>query len=384
MKSRIHNILIALAAFAAAVPSAQALQPSAYPASSPLASGRWVRVTTDSEGIFQLSYDKLRQMGFDSPDKVQVWTADPYELATNLFSEKSANPLITVPSMHTSDGRLLFYGQADARISLESTAYSSTGFTYARNHYARTTSYLLTDATDAEPLRTASYVSAQGRPVTSHLHVELSEEELDYASGGGALAQGRKYEPGQQADFTFRLKNWEPNTYNTSAIFSYVMDVASTSTGQMQIVTDEGVTRLKADNTPYASCESPDVFRYANGSLWFTPAEAQEAESASEKQLVIRLFQVSDSRVSLSSNVLKTTADIPLPPIEMTDVGEGKTMGETFQELYAQLIVSISKAVAATDYLKDLGSSLQKSGEGLSQEIKSGIDQFKDIFSRKK
>lgn len=115
-----------------------------------------------------------------------------------------------------------------------------------------------------------------------------------------------------------------------------------------------------------------------------TPAEAQEAESASEKQLVIRLFQVSDSRVSLSSNVLKTTADIPLPPIEMTDVGEGKTMGETFQELYAQLIVSISKAVAATDYLKDLGSSLQKSGEGLSQEIKSGIDQFKDIFSRKK
>lgn len=115
-----------------------------------------------------------------------------------------------------------------------------------------------------------------------------------------------------------------------------------------------------------------------------TPAEAQEAESASEKQLVIRLFQVSDSRVSLSSNVLKTTADIPLPPIEMTDVGEGKTTGETFQELYAQLIVSISKAVAATDYLKDLGSSLQKSGEGISQEIKSGIDQFKDIFSRKK
>lgn len=115
-----------------------------------------------------------------------------------------------------------------------------------------------------------------------------------------------------------------------------------------------------------------------------TPAEVEETESASEKQLVIRLFQVSDSRVSLSSNVLKTTADIPLPPIEMTDVGEGKTMGETFQELYAQLIVSISKAVAATDYLKDLGSSLQKSGEGLSQEIKSGIDQFKDIFSRKK
>lgn len=115
-----------------------------------------------------------------------------------------------------------------------------------------------------------------------------------------------------------------------------------------------------------------------------TPAEAQEAESASEKQLVIRLFQVSDSRVSLSSNVLKTTADIPLPPIEMTDVGEGQTMGETFQELYAQLIVSSSKAVAATDYLKDLGSSLQKSGEGISQEIKNGIDQFKDIFSRKK
>ena len=60
---------------------------------------------------------------------------------------------------------------------------------------------------------------------------------------------------------------------------------------------------------------------------------------------MIRLFQVSDSRVSLSSNVLKTTADIPLPPIEMTDVGEGQTMGETFQELYAQLIVSVVECI---------------------------------------
>lgn len=114
------------------------------------------------------------------------------------------------------------------------------------------------------------------------------------------------------------------------------------------------------------------------------PAEETTSSAASEKQLVIRLFQTSDSRVSLSSSVLKTTADIPLPPIELTDVGEGKSMGETFRDLYAELILAISKAVAATDYLKDLGSSLQKSGEGISQEIKSGIDQFKDIFSRKK
>lgn len=114
------------------------------------------------------------------------------------------------------------------------------------------------------------------------------------------------------------------------------------------------------------------------------PAEETTSSAASEKQLVIRLFQTSDSRVSLSSSVLKTTADIPLPPIELTDVGEGKSMGETFRDLYAELILAISRAVAATDYLKDLGSSLQKSGEGISQEIKSGIDQFKDIFSRKK
>ena len=172
---------------------------------------------------------------------------------------------------------------------------------------------------------------------------------------------------------------------NPGSIFSSKIEVYEVSVTGMRVDFE-----LKLDGSSNLTDIQKNVERFAGTGgakpekQDGAPAETAETAGASEKQLVVRLFQTSDSRVSLSSSVLKTTADIPLPPIELTDVGDGKSMGETFRDLYGELIVAISKAVAATDYLKVLGSSLQKSGEGISREIKSGIDQFKDIFSRKK
>ncbi len=37
---------------------------------SRLTSGHWVRVSVDRTGIYEISYDRLRELGFSNPEKV--------------------------------------------------------------------------------------------------------------------------------------------------------------------------------------------------------------------------------------------------------------------------------------------------------------------------
>ena len=216
--------------------------------------------------------------------------------------------------------------------------------------------------------------------------VELDSFSSSLFGGSAKLSGFRVANPeGYRNPEAFRLDTVVVRL-NPGSIFSSKIEIYEVSVTGMRVDFE-----MKLDGSSNLTDIQKNVERFAGTGeakpakqAGEAPAEETASSEASEKQLVIRLFQTSDSQVSLSSSMLKTTADIPLPPIELTDVGEGKSMGETFRDLYAELILAISRAVAATDYLKDLGSSLQKSGEGISQEIKSGIDQFKSIFSREK
>lgn len=71
MKSRIFYFLLML--WLAANVSVQAYSTSYYATTSRLNSGHWVKIATDSEGVYQLTYDKLRELGFSDPSKVQVY-----------------------------------------------------------------------------------------------------------------------------------------------------------------------------------------------------------------------------------------------------------------------------------------------------------------------
>lgn len=255
-----------------AVPAARALQASDWPGRSPLASGQWVRVITSAEGIYQLSHERLREMGFSDPSRVRVWGVDHYELSLHTFTKELAAGMVAVPSMHTADGRLLFYGQGEARLSVNTTGLSSQGFSYARNYYERCSSYLLSDAAEAPDLAESPWFAPQTRtPLTSHLHMELCEEELSRAVEGGVLAQGRKYTGGDLIPFTFRVRNWEAGAVDSLALFSYVVDVNSTSSTQMTAVQADNMRRVKAQNLSATNVEFPVIFSECKGTLWFAP-----------------------------------------------------------------------------------------------------------------
>lgn len=79
-KHHIRSIMAFLAIFCICI-QASALSTSRYATNSKLASGHWVKVKVDKNGIYELTYDELNDMGFSSPQKcasmVRVDTFSP-------------------------------------------------------------------------------------------------------------------------------------------------------------------------------------------------------------------------------------------------------------------------------------------------------------------
>ena len=68
------------------VMTVSALPTSYYTSSSVLSSGKWVRVEVDESGMQEISYERLRELGFRDPSKVAVYGYDGFGLRDYAFS----------------------------------------------------------------------------------------------------------------------------------------------------------------------------------------------------------------------------------------------------------------------------------------------------------
>ena len=78
--------------------------------SSPLATGRWVKISVDKSGLYTLSYDKLRQMGFSNPEAVGVYGRGGRLLSEDLQKASSVAGLPQVPLLRHNNA-IYFYGE---------------------------------------------------------------------------------------------------------------------------------------------------------------------------------------------------------------------------------------------------------------------------------
>lgn len=168
------SVAIAAASLAAA-PRAMALEASYYAASSRLSQpGRWVKVKVTESGVHRISYEMLRQWGFENPEKVNVYGFPGTELYENIFSTTTPDDLPLQYCEHAADA-LLFYGEGDIRLRPRSN--SETDLRRRRNHYSTYSCYFLSDA-DPGSARTAEVPFAEGSPmIDEHLSFDYQEPE---------------------------------------------------------------------------------------------------------------------------------------------------------------------------------------------------------------
>lgn len=125
--------------------------------STPLASGKWVKISIGETGLYEIGYDELRAMGFSDPTRVSLFGTGGKMLNYN-FTDIDGEALYSdqlspVAVLHTGT-KLIFYGAGTETINAMTTGYSKNKrFKHNRltkNIYSDKSYYLLTDS--SEPL----------------------------------------------------------------------------------------------------------------------------------------------------------------------------------------------------------------------------------------
>ena len=149
------------------VSPAGAFNTSIYATQSKLSTGKWVKISIPENGVYEITYTELREMGFTNPSKVHV-----YGKGGNRISEKldgsATDDLNQVPILRTGN-KICFYGNGPVAFTLSD--YSTNPhFTRVFNPYSQVGCYFLTE--DAEPDRTP--VEKVTSPVSEYVNNPLS------------------------------------------------------------------------------------------------------------------------------------------------------------------------------------------------------------------
>lgn len=148
--------------------------------------GLFVKVGVERSGAYKLSYEKLRELGFSSPENVGV-----FGFGGALLSEKLAEAprevLPAVPVWHHGEA-LYFYAQGPLAIAYDS---QEKRLFHTTNHYATAGYYFLSDALPKKELETNSYSPSGTLPDAPYYNgYYLHERELYSLKQSGRMLVG--------------------------------------------------------------------------------------------------------------------------------------------------------------------------------------------------
>lgn len=150
---------------------------------APADATRWVRTGITSTGIYRIGYDKLREMGFDNPERVAVFGRGGAMLPMEFTDDKGMpvinNDLPRCDVYHTGEA-ILFYAQGpDTHVwTPDSNMKSGGAFRNAgKNIYTDYTWYFLTDTAEVSAMQQTVAVS-DSRVVTGGMDFVWHEADL--------------------------------------------------------------------------------------------------------------------------------------------------------------------------------------------------------------
>ncbi len=181
--------------------SAKALVPGHYAERSQLADGYWVKVSVSQSGIHQITYNELREWGFNNPATVCVYGYGG-NILPETFSSSDIDDLNVLPILHT-ENKILFYAQGT--ISWRYNAKNSE-YVHTQNVYSTAGYYFLTQREEiTEPTqREGGNVSGMG-DITAFDERDVYEKELYSPGATGRLFLGEDFRYNKSQNFGFRL-----------------------------------------------------------------------------------------------------------------------------------------------------------------------------------
>lgn len=124
-----------------------------FSTTSPLKEGKWVKIFVDRTGLYELSYEQLREMGFENPSKVAVLGKGGPQLSLDFTTAAGetvySDMLQSVGVIDDTEGeKIYFFGQGTQNVDfgLEAASSKRRFLNRGQNIYSRVGAYFLTDS----------------------------------------------------------------------------------------------------------------------------------------------------------------------------------------------------------------------------------------------
>lgn len=171
---------------------ASAFNPSSYAATSKLASGKWMKISIHESGMYEITYDELREMGFSNPQQVKVYGSGGARI-DEVLNGTAADDLTRVPMLRYGD-KICFYGIGPVNLSL--TGYSTNSrFSRVFNPYSQVGCYFLTEnnLADYTPTKRPAMTVASYIDTPTSLDYFYHERELISIGSSGKEYLGEDF-----------------------------------------------------------------------------------------------------------------------------------------------------------------------------------------------
>jgi len=180
---------------------------SRYAAQSVLSEGKWVKIRVDRTGIFKITYQDLKKMGFSDPAKVSVHGYGGWLLDED-FSQPYIDDLPATDVWRGSD-YLLFYAKGPVKWTYKSVSFGLSQvsqFVHENNPYSTYGYYFVTDATPvAEMAEAASPAAGAALKINTFDDYAIHEKDERSVNNSGRELFGESFESSTTQNFTFRI-----------------------------------------------------------------------------------------------------------------------------------------------------------------------------------
>ena len=175
---------------------ASAFDASKYATTSQLATGKWVKISVPENGMYEITYDELREMGFNNPEKVNVFGYGGAKI-NEVLSANAPDDLSRVPILRSND-KICFYGVGAITFSI-SDYTTSPRFTRVFNPYSQVGCYFLCEVNGGDKVPgkkpTVSVTSYVDKP--NSLGYFFHEKDQVSISSSGKEMLGEDFIDGQ-------------------------------------------------------------------------------------------------------------------------------------------------------------------------------------------
>lgn len=218
-----------------------------FPASSPLSQGHWVKISFPATGVYEITFEQLREMGFDNPERVGIFGhgghLQPMQFVDAQKRRIYDSSLPPVAMLRT-DSKIIFFGQGPALLRHNTKNAGNNQYQQielaSENTYASEGCYYLTDSReDALIPRQADGLIMTGKPSYTHAwSVQYHNNDLVSPIASGRELLGENLRAGALS-FPFAIPGAKAG--DEAGIFMRAAHMPSGSPGALNVTLSSGV-----------------------------------------------------------------------------------------------------------------------------------------------